>query len=64
MHLSSMRRPHVAAPARRFPSTSIPSEVTVFKKLLAALGITGALYWLAKKRRQGDEFTFSDPSDS
>lgn len=35
----------------------------MFKKLLAALGLTGALYWLAKKRQQGDEFKFSDPSD-
>jgi hypothetical protein len=35
----------------------------MFKKLLAALGITGALYWITKKRQQGDEFEFSDNSD-
>lgn len=32
----------------------------MFKKLLAALGLTGALYWLSKKRRQGDEFQFTE----
>lgn len=36
----------------------------MFKKLLAALGLTGALYWFSKKRRQGDEFEFSDDSES
>ncbi len=35
----------------------------MFKKLLAALGLTGALYWVSKKRSQGDEFEFSDHSD-
>ena len=37
--------------------------VTMLKKLLAALGLTGALYWVTKKRQQGDEFEFSDNSD-
>lgn len=32
----------------------------MFKKLLAALGITGAIYWFMKKRRQGDEFQFTE----
>lgn len=32
----------------------------MFKKLIAALGITGAIYWVTKKRRQGDEFQFTE----
>ncbi len=38
----------------------------MFKKLIAALGITGALYWIAKKRRKGDEFEFTElpPDDN
>lgn len=35
----------------------------MFKKLIAALGLTGALYWFSKKRHQGDEFQFTEHSD-
>ena len=40
-----------------------PSEDTMVKKVLAALGLTGALLFFSKKRRQGDEFQFSDNGD-
>ncbi len=35
----------------------------MLKKLLAALGLTGALYWITKRRQQGDEFQFTEHSD-
>lgn len=40
-----------------------PLEGQMLKKILAALGITGALYWVTKKRQQGDEFKFTEHGD-
>lgn len=35
----------------------------MLKKVLTALGLTGALYWFTKKRQRGDEFRFTDHQD-
>lgn len=35
----------------------------MFKKIMAALGITALIVWITKKRNRGDEFEFSDPAD-
>jgi hypothetical protein len=32
----------------------------VFKKLLIAVGLSGLIYWFAKKRGNDDEFTFTE----
>jgi hypothetical protein len=32
----------------------------VFKKLLIAVGLSGLIYWFAKKRGKDDEFTFTE----
>ncbi len=32
----------------------------MFKKLLIAVGLSGLIYWVAKKRGKDDEFTFTE----
>lgn len=32
----------------------------MFKKLLIAVGLSGLIYWFAKKRGSDDEFTFTE----
>jgi hypothetical protein len=32
----------------------------MIKKLLAAAGLTGALYWFTKNKQQRDEFSFTE----
>jgi hypothetical protein len=35
----------------------------MLKKLLAALGLTGALYWFTRNRANKDEFSFTELPD-
>lgn len=32
----------------------------MFKKMLIAVGLGGAIYWFARKRGERDEFTFTE----